>query len=80
MPLVEVTASGISSSSARKPIVMNGRLRDVRQDAGPVKILVQDQPRQEVQQHVEEGNRPSMRRSWISHGASNQSRSGVTRA
>jgi hypothetical protein len=28
--------------------------RDVRQDAGPVKILIQDQPCQEVQQHVEE--------------------------
>ena len=26
MPFVDVTASGISSSSAAKPIVMNGRL------------------------------------------------------
>ena len=55
MPFVDVTASGISSSSATKPIVMNGRLRDVRQDAGPVQVLIEDQPGQEVQQHVEEG-------------------------
>ena len=55
MPFVEVTASGINSRNARKPIVMNGRLRDVRQDAGPVQVLIQDQPGQEVQQHVEEG-------------------------
>ena len=58
MPLVDVTASGISSSSAEEADRDERPLGDVAEDAGPVQALIEDQPRQEVQQHVEKREQP----------------------
>ena len=41
MPLVLVTASGISSTKAMKPTVMNGRLTHVRPHLGHVEEMVE---------------------------------------
>src|SRR6185369_16490808 len=77
MPVVDVTASGISESSASMPIVMYGRLTMSAHIRGQSKKKSSTLHTAKCRHTYANANSPSSRRSVIGHDRPNRMRSGV---